>query len=205
LNDPHAQRTACIECDLLVEIDDLQPDHRASCPRCGHVITSHANDPLTRSLAFAIAAAVLLVMANTFPFLSLKASGLEKVMTLPGSAVELYNDGYATLAVLVLGPIVGIPAVMLLTIVALLVPLRRSLPVRWLVSAGRFLFLLSPWSMAEVFVIGVLVSLIKIGAMATVVIGVSFWAYLGFAICFTASLSSLDRHSLWRRIEECTA
>jgi paraquat-inducible protein A len=188
-----------------VEIDDLQPDHRASCPRCGHVITSHANDPLTRSLAFAIAAAVLLVMANTFPFLSLKASGLEKVMTLPGSAVELYNDGYATLAVLVLGPIVGIPAVMLATIVALLVPLRRSRHVRWLVSAGRFLFFLTPWGMAEVFVIGTIVSLIKIGALATVVIGISFWAYLGFALCFIASLSNLDRHSLWRRIEECTA
>ena len=59
--------------------------------------------------------------------------------------------------------------------------------------------------MAEVFVIGTLVSLIKIGAMATVVIGISFWAYVGFVICFTASLANLDRHALWRRIEECTA
>ena len=59
--------------------------------------------------------------------------------------------------------------------------------------------------MAEVFIIGTLVSLIKIGAMATVVIGISFWAYVGFALCFIASLSNLDRHSLWRRIEECTA
>jgi len=60
-------------------------------------------------------------------------------------------------------------------------------------------------SMAEVFIIGVLVSLVKIAAMASVVIGISFWAYVGFAVCFTASLSSLDRFQMWREIEACTA
>jgi paraquat-inducible protein A len=124
-------------------------------------------------------------------------------MTLPNSAVELYRDGYTTLAVLVLGPIIGIPSLMLATLVALLVPLRRGRPAPWLVPAGRFLFFLNPWSMVEVFLIGVLVSLVKIGAMATVVIGISFWAYVGFAVCFTAALSNLDRLQMWREIEAC--
>ena len=79
--------------------------------------------------------------------------------------------------------------------------LRRFAP--WLVAAGRLLFVLNPWSMVEVFIIGVLVSLVKIGAMANVVLGVSFWAYLGFAICFTATFSSLDRLRMWREIEAC--
>jgi paraquat-inducible protein A len=126
-------------------------------------------------------------------------------MTLPRTAVQLYSDGYATLAVLVLGPIVGIPALMLATMLAMLVPIRRRIRVPWLVPAGRFLFLLGPWSMVEVFIIGVLVSLVKIAAMASVVLGISFWAYVGFAVCFTASLSSLDRFEMWREIEACTA
>jgi paraquat-inducible protein A len=196
---------ACIECDLIVRIGELQAGQRAACPRCGHVLTAPAIDGLTRSLAFAMAACVLLVLANAFPFLSLEAKGLEQVMTLPRSAFELYRDGYATLAVLVLGPIVGIPALMLGTMMALLVPVRRGQRVPWLVPAGRFLFLLSPWSMVEVFVIGVLVSLVKIGAMASVVLGISFWAYVGFAACFTASLSSFDRLEVWRAIEACGA
>lgn len=197
------QRTACTECDLIVQLGALRGGQRASCPRCGHLISALAPDALTRSLAFALAAVVLLALANSFPFLELKASGLEQVMTLPSSALELYRDGYVTIAVLVLGPIVGIPALMLGTIVVLLVPLRRRLPAPWLIPAGRFLFLLSPWSMVEVFVIGVLVSLVKIGAMATVILGVSFWAYVGFAVCFTATLSNLDRVQIWREIEAC--
>jgi len=200
-----AERTACIECDLIVSVGALRGGQRASCPRCGHLLTARARDALTRSLAFALASAVLLALANSFPFLELEASGLEKVMTLPRSAVELYRDGYLTIAVLVLGPIVGIPALMLATIVALLVPLRGRHSVPWLVPAGRFLFMLSPWSMVEVFVIGVLVSLVKIGAMATVILGFSFWAYIGFAVCFTATLSNLDRLQMWREIEACTA
>ncbi|MBW2425473.1 MAG: paraquat-inducible protein A [Deltaproteobacteria bacterium] len=194
-------RIACHECDLLITIDGLAEGARASCPRCGHTLATHTPEGLTRSLAFALAAAMLLLVSNLFPFLSLQASGLEQVMTLPRSAYELYQDGYLTIAILVMGPIIGIPALMLATLVALLVPILQQRSVPWLVPAARFLFFLNPWSMVEVFVIGVLVSLIKIGAMATVVLGISFWSYAVFTLCFIASLTNLDRVFLWRRIE----
>jgi paraquat-inducible protein A len=201
VNEPLSERTACLECDLIVRVGDLQGHQRATCPRCGHVLTVNTIDGLTRALALAVAAVVLLVLANSFPFLSFKAKGLEQVMSLPGTAIALYRDGYLTLAILVLGPIVGIPALMLLTILALVVPLRAGRFRPWFVPAGRLLFFLSPWCMVEVFVIGVLVSLVKIAAMATVVMGISFWAYVAFAFVFTATLSCLDRFHMWRRIE----
>ncbi|MBW2315923.1 MAG: paraquat-inducible protein A [Deltaproteobacteria bacterium] len=201
---PVVERIACVECDLLVQIGELGEHERATCPRCGHVLTAPRPDGLTRALAYTLAACVLLVLANTFPFLQLKAKGLEQVMTLPRTAIELYRDGYGALAVLVLGPIVGIPALILMTLLALLVPLRRPQPAPWLVPAGRFVSFLSPWSMVEVFVIGVLVSLVKIAAMATVVMGISFFAYVGFAVCFTLALSNLDTLEMWGEIEART-
>jgi paraquat-inducible protein A len=56
--------------------------------------------------------------------------------------------------------------------------------------------------MVEVFLIGVIVSLVKIAAMATVVLGISFWAYVAFTICFTLALSNLDRYQCWHLIEQ---
>jgi paraquat-inducible protein A len=199
------EHTACLHCDLPVTVGALRAGERAACPRCGHLVSSCTAGGLERSLAFALAAFVLLALANTFPFLAFKASGLESVMTLPNTAVALYRDGYASLAVVVLGLIVVIPALILGIIVALAVPLlgRRKAP--WLVPAGRALFLLTSWSMVEVFVIGVIVSLVKIAEMATVVLGISFWSYVGFGLCFVAALSSVDRLALWREIERCTA
>jgi len=38
-----------------------------------------------------------------------------------------------------------------------------------------------------------------------VILGISFWAYVAFALCFTAALTNLDRFQLWERIEELSA
>jgi paraquat-inducible protein A len=201
----NSERTACIQCDIPLGVGDLAPGEKASCPRCGHVLATGTADRFDRALAFGVAAALLLALANSFPFLSMQASGLESTMTLPRTAVMLHEDGYTVLAVLVLGAIVFIPALVLCSIFALAAPLRRARRRPWLVPAGRFLFALSPWAMVEVFIIGVIVSLVKIGHMAHVILGISFWSYVGFAICFTAALASLDRLSVWREIEQCSA
>lgn len=192
---------ACLECDLIVGIGDLAPGERAMCPRCGHLLSRCVRDSYERGMAFAISALVFLVIANSFPFLAFERSGFESVMTLPSSAMELYRYGYLGLAVLVFGFIIVVPAVYLALLLAVLVPLARGLHVPWLVRAGKALYRLAPWSMVEVFVIGVLVSLVKIAAMATVVMGISFWAYIAFALCFTAALASVDRLATWDRIE----
>jgi paraquat-inducible protein A len=201
----HFARTACHECDLLITIDDLPEGGRATCPRCKSLITTRPRDGMNRSLALSISAVLLLIASNLYPFLSLQAAGLEQVMTLPRSAYALYQDGYWTIAVLVMGPIIGIPALMLAAVIALLVPLRQNRPAPWLIPAGRMLFALNPWSMVEVFVIGVLVSLVKIGAMATVILGISFWSYVAFSLCFIATFANLDRLAMWRQIEDLQA
>jgi paraquat-inducible protein A len=196
---------ACMECDLLVTIGELRGDVRALCPRCGFVLSARLNDGLNRAMAYGLAAAFLLIMANSFPFLALEAKGFEKVMTLPGAAVDLYRDGYWTIAVLVLGVIVVVPAIMIGLLGSLVVPLVRGRAAPWLVPAGRLLFSLRTWSMAEVFIIGVIVSLVKIGEMATVFIGLSFWTYVAFSLCFTAAMASLDKLEVWTEIERCRA
>jgi paraquat-inducible protein A len=85
---------------------------------------------------------------------------------------------------------------MVVALLALLTPLVRGRNAPWLVPAGRLVFTLEPWSMAEA-----IVSLVKIAAMAGVVLGLSFWAYIAFCVCFTAALSSLDRAYVWDAIE----
>lgn len=200
--EPQPFRIACHECDLLVGINEPAMHARANCPRCGHTLAVYVPEGLTKTLAFSIAAGLLLVFSNCFPFLSLEASGIVQVMTLPRTAYVLYLDGYWTIALLVMLPIIGIPALMVAAMMALPIQLNRGEPAGWLVPTARLLFFLNPWSMVEVFVIGVMVSLIKIGHMAHVVLGIAFWAYVAFALCFIAALTNLDRLHLWRQIEE---
>jgi len=192
---------ACQACDLLIDIAPLQHGESAFCPRCGCFLTRIRDDAYDRVLAFASAGLVFLVLANSYPFLSFSSSGLESVMTLRQTPGALWNNGMPEVGALVAAFIIVIPAAVLLLMLALCIPLSQGRYHPWLVPIAKGIFLGQRWSMVEVFIIGVIVSLVKIAAMATVVIGLSFWAYAAFTICFTVAVANLDRYQCWERIE----
>ncbi len=196
---------ACRSCDLLVHVGTLRHGESASCPRCGCFLTRYRNDAYHRILAFASAGLIFLVLANSYSFLSFSSSGLESVITLRETPGALWANGMPGVAMLVAAFIIIIPAVVLVLMMALSVPLNQDLYHPWLTPIAKSVFLAQNWSMVEVFIIGVIVALVKIAAMATVVVGASFWAYAAFAICFTAAVANLDRYQCWKRIEELGA
>jgi paraquat-inducible protein A len=192
---------ACHGCDLIVDVGGLVDGERARCPRCGHFLTRLRADAIGRVLAYTVSGIIFLAVANAFPFLSFAANGLESVMTLPQTALDLYGHGMATIALLVAAFIIIIPAAVMLLLILICVPLQQRRWAPWLVTAARWVFTLQHWAMVEVFIIGVIVSLVKISSMATVTLGISFWAYAAFSICFTLAVSNLDRYQCWQLIE----
>ncbi len=192
---------ACPACDLIFDVSGLRHGETARCSRCGHFLTMCRDDELNRVMAFTVSALILLVLACSFPFLEFQASGLESLMTLPQTALELYRNNMPGLAFLVAAFIIIIPAAVLLLVLVLIGALMMQYRHAWLRLIGRLIFTLQSWSMVDVFFIGVLVSLVKIAQMATIHMGISFWAYAGFSILFILALSNLDRFQCWRRIE----
>jgi paraquat-inducible protein A len=192
---------ACQSCDLLLSVASLKDGETASCSRCGHFLTRKLTDPYGRVISFTIAAIILLVMANSYTFLSFGASGLESVITLRETPGAVWKYGMPFVAIMVAAFIIIIPALILVLLLLLCIPLHEGRNRPWLAAAAKLIFLTQSWSMVEVFIIGVIVSLVKIADIATVELGISFWAYAGFAICFTLAVSSLDRYQCWERIE----
>lgn len=185
----------------MFDVSDLEDGETARCSRCGHFLTRYHADELSRVMAFAVSALILLALACSFPFMEFRASGLESLMTLPQAALELWRNGMPDLAFLVAAFIILIPAAVLILIVILVGALMMQRQYTFLPTLGRLVFTLQSWSMVEVFFIGVLVSLVKLAGMATVVLDISFWAYAAFSIVFALAVSNLDRFQCWRRIE----
>ena len=192
---------ACHGCDLLVDVGGLENDSRANCPRCGHFLTRYQRDAMNRVLAYAVAAILFLALALNFDFLSFSSSGLESVMTLRSTPLSLWRYGMPELAIMVGLFIIYLPALLLVLLVSLSLPLLLGARVPWLKFAAHSIFSIQHWAMVEVFIIGVIVSLVKIAAMATVVLGLSFWAYAAFSICFALALVTLDKYQCWEMIE----
>lgn len=192
---------ACPSCDLVFDISKLNDGESARCTRCGHFLTVYREGVLHRVMAFTSSALILMALACSFPFMTFKASGLESVMTLPETALKLWIYDMPGLSLLVAAFILIIPTLMLLLILFLVGALLLNRNYSWLPRVGRLVYTLESWSMVEVFFIGVLVSLVKIAKMATIVMGISFWAYGAFSILFILALSGLDRAQCWGRIE----
>ncbi|MFW5447900.1 MAG: paraquat-inducible protein A [Methylophagaceae bacterium] len=95
-----------------------------------------------------------------------------------------------------------IPFIILCGLIYLLIPIRltRS-PPPFSAIILRLIFVLLPWSMAEIFLIGTLVSLVKITSLADVSLGMSFYAFVFFSIFMVATSARLDKIQLHKLLK----
>jgi len=192
---------ACPDCDALFRAPVLKHAQRIDCPHCHCRISEKKNGSLQRSAAFASAAAVLFVVAHFFPFLSIEAGSRGNQTDLFSSVGALYSYGSPGLACMVAIFIVAAPAAAIVGILYVLLPLLFGRKVTGARTVCRLVFDTLPWNMIEVFMLGILVSLLKLSKLATVHLGISFWAFAVLILCVTASFSTIDRLDLWRRLE----
>jgi paraquat-inducible protein A len=190
---------ACHECDLLQRPTPLAEHMVARCNRCESVLYEPVDDDLDRPLAFTLAAAVLFVIANAFPIVGLEVQGQTTTATLFGTAHSLYLQNMRALSALVFFTTIVVPAVQLGAMLYVLVPLRGGRIPMLLPHAVRVLQAVRPWGMTEVFILGLLVSLVKLGALARVVPGIGLWSFGALLFAIAAAVASFDARVIWSR------
>ncbi|GGD74859.1 paraquat-inducible protein A [Lacimicrobium alkaliphilum] len=147
-------------------------------------------------MAFSLAALCFLIASVPFEFMIFSVQGQFQRMNIPLSISTLVEQEYPILATIQLLAIYVIPACILLCMIYLSYHLKRD---KYPPHGGwvkRILFALLPWSMAEIFLVGALISLIKIRDMADIQLGLSFYAYLFFTLCLLCCLIYLDEFQL---------
>ncbi len=82
---------ACEFCDLLHRPRPLRPGEKAKCSRCGGVLARRSRNPIEGTLALAISALVLLVLANVFPFLKIGLEGQVRENTIATGVIGLWD------------------------------------------------------------------------------------------------------------------
>ena len=193
---------ACHDCDLLQEEVGLPTHGVAECARCGAELFRARRNSLDHTLAYVVGAALFLVIANAFPVLSLEAQGLRTSATVLGAAQSLYDDGERLVAILVFMTTMLLPGIEIAAMLYLLGSLRLGHVPGSLAFAYRLVEAVKPWGMMQVFLIGVLVSLVKLGHMATVVLGLGVYSLSGVILMLTAAEAAYDHRALWARVRE---
>ncbi|EIC21586.1 paraquat-inducible protein A [Thiorhodovibrio frisius] len=194
------QTLACPDCDLLQSVPDLPPGGKASCGRCGHVLATGTADPISRPLALTIAALLLLIIANFDPLMGLSAVGRHASTTIIGGAYQMWIEGEQATAVIVGFCAVVAPAGYILFMLMVLLGAGRTPVPGWVGEMLRWAERMRPWSMVEVMMLGILVALIKIAALAKVEPGFGMFAVGVLMLLIPAIEVSFDPHAIWQRV-----
>jgi paraquat-inducible protein A len=195
-NEIHPVEIQCYECALTVKLPVLKESQKAQCPRCGYKLSAIHRNANERIVAFAITALIFLLASLPFTFLSFSTNGLENHFNAITSFIVLIDNNYQLLALIEFLTIFAIPTVVLLSLIYLLIPLNKGLYPKYGGRVLALVFKLLPWSMVEIFLIGTLVSLIKIISMADIELGLSFYAFIFFTLSMTLVVLHIDKREL---------
>ena len=187
---------ACHECDLLHRIAPLAPGGKALCTRCAALLYRNVPDSLNRASALYLAALMLWTMANVFPFVSLKLSGRVEENLMLSGPLALARSGMPELGLLVFLTSILFPLLTIAGTLYVLLPLRFGWRFPGVAPAYRMVRLLTPWSLIGVFMLGLLVSIVKLLDLADVVPGIGLYAFVGLLLVLAAAHANLDHGAI---------
>jgi len=190
----------CHDCDALQQVPAVEPGHDANCIRCGSRLFRNPKGDINKPLAFIVASMILFVIANTQPIMSVTILGIQQDATISAAALAFIQAGSPELAAIVWLPSVLIPGLTISCLCYVLFSIRFQL--NWPYTRIMLVWIsrLLPWGMMDVFLLGILVSLVKLVALANVALGMGFYAFLILIFLYAASIASLEKHTLWESL-----
>ncbi|MFD2174138.1 paraquat-inducible protein A [Rhodobacter lacus] len=193
---------ACPACDLLIARAPLEEGVRQSCPRCHHLLYAPRARTVAQVIALSLTVAILMIGAVFFPFLEISAGGISHESSVFDAAMAFSEGILLPLSFAVMALIVVLPLLRVALLIYTLWPLAQGRPA-WPQArrAFRLAEAIQPWSMAEIFVVGAVVALVKIAGLATVSLGPAFWAFGLMVAVVTLQNNLLNDWTIWTVID----
>jgi paraquat-inducible protein A len=132
--------------------------------------------------------------------LGLTAAGHVAFTTVIGGAELLWEQGEPLVAAVILFTVVFAPILQISFLLLVCLASLKEQPAAWVGWLLRHVSFLRIWSMMEVLLVGVLVSLTKIAEYATVLPGHALFTIGGLVVVLTAMQASFDPVEVWRRV-----
>jgi len=192
----------CHTCALLVE----QSKHGSHCPRCGGHLHARKPDSLARTWALLIAAIVMLLPANILPIMTVIRFGQGEPSTILAGVVHLIGAGMWPLGLIIFFASIMVPVSKLVALVFLLFSVQRKST--WKPDDRTRLYrvteMIGSWSMVDIFIIGILTSLVSLDALSTIRPGAAASYFAGAVVLTMLAAQSFDPRLIWDDIERCS-
>ncbi|SDC49611.1 paraquat-inducible protein A [Cupriavidus sp. YR651] len=190
---------SCHACDLVSPVTlEGEP-----CPRCGATLHRRKPGSLARTWAFLLAAYILYIPANLLPVMVTQSILGTQRDTILSGVIYLWLSGSHLLAgvVLVASIVVPMLKMMILTLLLASVHLRSTWRIRQQTRLYWLVEVIGRWSMLDIFVVALLASLVRAGALATIIPGAGALAFASVVVLTMLASLSFDPRLLWDSLD----
>jgi paraquat-inducible protein A len=191
----------CPDCGQFQSVPTLHPQSTVACLRCDSVLRRTRRDPVGVPLALYVSALVLLVVTAAEPMMTVSRAGLNHVANLFSGPIGMQQHGLWELALLVLFTTIGAPLVTVLGNIYVLTGIQMARPPRHLRQVYGFLAHLRPWSMIEVYLLGVFVAYTKLGDLVRIDIGIGLYSLAGLLLTMIVADAMSDPQAIWEMMD----
>ena len=190
----------CHTCGLAVKM----PDHAdAECPRCGSEVHYRKHNSVNRAWAFLISAFVMYIPANTEPMMRTTALGHEEADTIISGVLYFLSAGEWYLAVVIFAASVMLPLLKIIAIAYILISIQRGAVTRKQDRTNLYKIaeILGRWSMLDIFVVALMVTLVQLGKLTSIEPGAACIAFALVVILTMFAEMALDPKLIWDQTE----
>jgi len=190
----------CHTCGWLSNEDE----NYSHCIRCTTPLHYRKPNSIENTWALLFAATVLLIPANLYPILTVIRFGQGAPNTILSGVLHLIEDGMWGLAMIVFVASIVVPVTKLIVLSFLLLTIQYKS--NWRPRDRTLLYrvteVIGAWSMVDIFLVGLLSSLVSLGALSTIEpgIGASYFAAAVVLTIFAAQ--SFDSRLIWDNAQE---
>lgn len=182
---------ACHHCGALYRRVTLEPGQVARCVRCDTLLEAYGAFRPDAWLAMVLTAIIAFILANAFPVVTISFQGTAQSATLLDASRVTWAAGYPLVAILTLAVGFVLPFVHLSLLLWVFGALSFGRLPLGFVAAIQWIDWVKPWSMVPVFLMGALVTIVKLVDLASLQPGIGLFGTIAVAVIMTG-LTRLD-------------
>ena len=192
---------ACHDCGAIHRLRPLQPGEGASCRQCERLLATAHHRTVERALALHWASAILFVLAHSLPFMTFELEGRALTAHIWEGSAALSFAGMWPLGILVLLLATIIPGTKIALGIWVLQFVHAQKTSPRTARLFRWLEMLRPWAMMEVYLLGVIVAFVKLSDLADLELEMGLWCFAALIPLLTLSDFILDPREVWDGIQ----
>ena len=189
---------SCLTCGLLCE--PVADQDGNACPRCRRRLHVRKPASLLKSWTFLVTAMILYIPANLLPIMETESIVMGSHQdTIMSGIVLLWKTGSWPLAIIVFIASIMVPMLKMLALLVILIAVHQGVRVHChdLGRLYRLLELIGRWSMLDIFVVAILVTLVQLQFVALVTPGPGAAAFGAVVVLTMLATMSFDPRLIW--------